>query len=334
MKEKLGKVTESFVHSRYRLPFTVYPGPSTIFTWGLVMASKLVRRLGIILGVLILLIGLTGATLYVLSNRNMNKTYSVTPAAVVIPTDSASIERGRHLATARVICGECHGEDLGGTLFIDGMPFGRFVASNLTPGGVGATYTDVDWVRAIRHGIGPDGKSLMIMPSEVFAGLGAEDLGALIAYLKTLPPVTRSLPATRLGPIGRMLVATGQAPVLIAELIDHTAPIPTPPPAGETVEYGRYLVATGGCQGCHGENLSGGPAGGPDDPPAANITPTGIGPWSEAEFLNAFRTGKRPNGTDIHPFMPWKAMGRMTDGELRAIYLHLKTVPPRPYGQG
>lgn len=298
------------------------------------MASTMVRRLGIIIGTLILLLLLSGAAIYVFSDRSLNRSYEITPGALVIPGDSVTLERGRHLVTGRLVCVDCHGQDLGGKVVVDGMPFGRFVASNLTPGGVGATYTDADWVRSIRHGVKPDGKSLLFMPSDVFAELSAQDLAAVIAYVKTVPAVTRALPPTALGPVGRMLVATNKAPLVMAKLIDHSAPVPVMPQEGESVEYGHYLVKSGGCLACHGKNLSGGKiAGGPDDPPATNLTPTGIGEWSETDFLRAFREGKRPNGTAIHPFMPWQTMGRMTDSELRAIYNYLRTVPPLPYGQ-
>ena len=299
------------------------------------MAGKLLRRLGIVLGIILILIVLSGAAIYVFSGRSLNKTWEVTPAALTIVADSATLARGKHLVTTRLLCVDCHTNDLGGQVVIDGMPFGRFVATNLTPGGVGAAYSDADWVRAIRHGIRPNGKSLLFMPSEVFTNLGAEDLAAVIAYVKSVPAVTRTLPATELGPVGRMLVATNKAPLVIARLIDHSAAIPAMPPEGETVEYGNYLVNSGGCRACHGKNLSGGKiAGGPEDPPATNLTPTGIGEWSEADFFRAFREGKRPNGTGIHQFMPWKTLGGMTDSELRAIYLYLKTVPARPYGEG
>lgn len=299
------------------------------------MASKFVRRLGIVLGVLLLLLVLSGAAIYVFSGRSLNKTWEVRPASLTINADSATIARGRHLVRVRLLCADCHGEDLGGRVVIDGMPFGRFVASNITPGGVGATYTDADWVRALHHGIRPDGTSLLFMPSDVFTHLGPEDLAAVIAYIKTVPPVTRTNPPTELGPVGRMLVATDKAPLVMAKLIDHEAPLAAMPPEGETEEYGRYLVTTGGCLVCHGRNLNGGKfAGGPEDPPGTNLTPAGIGEWSESDFFRAFRQGKRPNGTDIHPFMPWKTLGGMTDSELRAIYLYLKTVPARPYGEG
>ncbi len=299
------------------------------------MPSTLVRRIGIVLGVLLGLIVLGIGAIYLLSARALNKTYAVTPAPLVIPPDSATLARGRHLVTGRLVCVNCHGEDLGGKVVIDGMPFGRFVASNLSPGGVGGSYTDADWVRAIRHGIRPNGRSLLFMPSDVFANLGDQDLTAVIAYVKSVPAVTRVLPPTALGPIGRMLVATNKAPLVMARQINHEAPIPPMPPEGETVEYGLYLVASGGCFVCHGKNLSGGKfAGGPDDPPAKNLTPTGIGTWSEADFFRALREGKRPDGTPINSFMPWRFMGRMTDPELRAIYMYLKTVPARPYGAG
>ena len=298
------------------------------------MASTVVKTIGAVVGVFVLLVVVAVGAFYLLSSRKLKQTYTVTPAALTIPTDSAALERGRHLVTVRLGCTACHTPDLGGQVAIDAMPFGRFVATNITPGGTVGTYNDADWVRSIRHGIRPNGQPLLFMPSHVFAGLGAEDLGAVIAYMKTVSPVTRELPASAVGPIGRMLIVTGKAPLIPAELIDHAAALPSVP-AEDSPEYGRYLVTTGGCTGCHGPGLSGGKlAGGPDDPPATNLTPTGIGEWSEADFIIALREGKRPNGTTINPFMPWQTMGKMTDAELQAIYRYLKTVPAKPYGQG
>lgn len=299
------------------------------------MASKLVRRLGAALGFVLVPILIGAAVLYFESSRQINHRYEVTPAPLAIPSDSATLERGRHLVTVRLACTDCHSADLGGQVFIDAMPFGRFVSANITPGGIGRTYSDADWVRSIRNGVRPDGSALLFMPSHVFAHLGADDLAAVIAYVKSVPPVTRVLPASAVGPIGRMLLVTGKAALIPAKLIDQHAPFPTVPPVGVTAEYGHYLVTSGGCAECHGPGLSGGKfAGGPDDPPAQNITPTGIGQWTEADFFRAMRQGLRPDGTAIKPFMPWQTMGKMTDDELRAIYLYLKTVPPKPYGKG
>lgn len=299
------------------------------------MANKLVRRLGIVLGVVFIPILIGASIVYLESGRQISRTYSVTPASLVIASDSASLARGRHLVTVRLGCTNCHTVDLGGQVVIDAMPFGRFVAANITPAGVVQAYTDADWVRAIRNGVRPNGKPLLFMPSHIFANLGAEDLAAVIAYVKTVPPVTRDHPPSAVGPIGRMLLVTGKAPLIPAKLIDQRAPLPMAPPAGVTTEYGHYLATTGGCTECHGRGLSGGKfAGGPDDPPAQNLTPAGIGQWSQADFIRAMREGQRPDGTAIKPFMPWQTMGKMTDDELRAIYLYLKSVPPKAYGQG
>jgi mono/diheme cytochrome c family protein len=91
---------------------------------------------------------------------------------------------------------------------------------------------------------------------------------------------------------------------------------------------------TMGCTGCHGPGLSGGKVPGtpPGFKPAGNITPRGIGSWSESQFIHALRTGERPNGSKIDEFMPIKATRMMTDVELQAIYRYLRTVPPREAG--
>ncbi len=297
------------------------------------MASRIVKRLFGTILVLILLVVLGVGVVYLLSSQHLNRVYSVTPVALTIPTDSATLERGRHLVTVRLGCTGCHESDLGGKVFIDAMPFGRFVASNLTSSGAAGSYTDADWVRAIRNGLRPNGKPLLFMPSQVFAALSAEDLAATIAYVKSVQPVTRTLAASAVGPIGRALIVFKKAQLLPAELIDHQASLPVAPWPAATAEYGNYLVSTGGCFVCHGPGLSGGKlAGAPEDPPARNITPTGIGSWSEADFIRALREGTRPDGTKINPFMPWQTMGKMSDDELLAIYRYLRTVPARENG--
>jgi mono/diheme cytochrome c family protein len=109
----------------------------------------------------------------------------------------------------------------------------------------------------------------------------------------------------------------------------------TEPPAGVTKGYGHYLARVGGCADCHGANLSGGPMAGapPDAPPAANITPGGqISAWSEADFIKTMRTGINPAGKQLDSFMPYKFIGRLSDDELKAIYLYLKSVPSAATG--
>jgi hypothetical protein len=74
----------------------------------------------------------------------------------------------------------------------------------------------------------------------------------------------------------------------------------------------------------------------PEFPAAQNLTPdtvSGIGKWSEADFQRALRTGRRPDNTEINPAMPWKLAGQMTDEEMHAVWLYLRSVPPRAYAE-
>lgn len=281
---------------------------------------------------LVSLIVLVVAVVYGVSEARLRRTYQVAAATNLNVTgDPAQIARGQHLVTAVTKCVDCHTQDLGGKLFIDGGPFATIYSSNLTAGkgGVLSRYTDAQLETAIRHGVRSNGRGLMIMPSDEYANLSDEDVSAIIAYLRSLRPVDREHPASKLGPIGRMLVTAGQLPIMAAARMDHNATRPAVPPVGPTREYGQYLVSVGGCRGCHGPNLVGGPSPEPGAPPAANITPAGpIGKWSEADFVRAIRTGTRPDGSKIKDFMPWRSMSRHTDDELHALWLYLRTVPP------
>jgi mono/diheme cytochrome c family protein len=276
------------------------------------------------------------AAVYVITNGRLNRRYAVTPPALAVPADPAALARGQHIVQAVAKCGDCHGENLGGRVFLDVPPF-RLVAPNLTRGrgGVATEMGDADWVRAVRHGVGRDGRALVVMPARELIELEEADLAAIIAYVKSLPPADSDLPKTEFRLLGRVLLLAGALPAPDASVIDHAAPFPAPITRGVTVEYGRYLATVGGCVGCHGPGLSGGRVPGvpPDFPPAANITPSGpIGQWSEADFFRLLREGKRPNGAEINPFMPWQASGKMTDDEIRAVWQFLKSVPARPTG--
>lgn len=289
-----------------------------------------------ILGGLVGIVVLAAAAVYGASEYRFRKTYEVSPAPLAFQPTPDAVRRGEKIAVTRG-CTDCHGKNLGGQVMIDQQPMGRLSSSNLTrgKGGIGERYTEQDWVRAIRHGLRPDGKPLLLMPSHEFYPLGDEDLGALIAYVRSVPPVDSTLPRNAIGPLPRVLLLAGQMPLLPAELIDHDAPRTAPPAPGATAEYGAYLAT--GCVGCHGEELSGGkiPGGDPAWPAAANITPdpeTGMGKWTEQDFFRAMRQGKRPDGSDIDPFMPWRNFGQMSDDELRAVWLYLRSVPAKPEG--
>lgn len=297
--------------------------------------KKLLRVLGWLVGALVLIVALAGCGLYIYTQRGIDKKYTIAGHQVSVPTDSLALVRGQHVAVALSKCVDCHGADLGGRQFIDEPAVAKLYAANLTrgKGGVGGQLSDLDWERAIRHAVKPDGSGLLFMPSLEFQFLNDEDLGALIAYLKSLPPVDREPVPNRVGPIGRLLYAKGELVLLPVERVNHASHAAAVPMAA-SVEYGRYLHEIGGCTGCHGEGLSGGkiPGTPPSFKPAANITPTGIGHYTEEDFFRAMREGKRPTGAALDSLMPFRYTKLMTDDEIRALWLFLKTVPPKPYG--
>jgi cytochrome c553 len=275
-------------------------------------------------------------TVYGLSERRLRRVHPVPSfAPLATPSDRATLARGEHLARAVANCVECHDEDFGGRVYADAGPIGIVAGPNLTRGrgGVGASLTDEDWVRAIRYGVDRRGRSLIVMPSETFVHLSQPDLEALIAYLRQVPPVDREVPVTRFRPLGRALLAAGRLPILVAEKTPRLD-APAVVTAGATAEYGRYLADVAGCRGCHGFELSGGRvAGPPGTPVASNLTPSGpIGAWSEQDFVRAMRDGLRPDGSTVDDFMPWRLLGRMSDDELHALWLYLNGVPPRETG--
>ena len=281
--------------------------------------------------VAILAVLLVGAVVvYQASGSRLRRTYLVVARPVHIPGDPVAVERGRHIAATRG-CLDCHGPDLGGAKVIEDAAMGRLYGSNLTEGrgGLRASYSDGDYVTAIRHGVAPDGHALFLMPSAEYSHLGDDDLGALIAFLKSVPPVDRERVPLQVGPVARVLMVAGKLK-LAAEEIDHANLKPATVQPGVTVEYGRYLAV--GCTGCHGPNFSGGKIdiGPPDWPLAANLTPHAEGrlaKWTEDDFLKAIRTARRPDGTEINPVMP-RNFGQMDDVELKAIWRFLHTLPP------
>jgi mono/diheme cytochrome c family protein len=292
--------------------------------------KRLLKILGSVLAAVILLVTILLAYVYTASNSRMNRDYHIEMSSLDVRLDSASVARGKYLFITRG-CIDCHGENLGGKVFAEDPGIGFFYGSNLTTGvqGVAAFYTNEDFDRAIRHAIRRDGKPVRFMPSMDWAHFSDEDIAHLIAYIRSAPPVDSDFPKIRVGPLGRALFLAGEFPLLHAELIDHEMSRPATISVEATVEYGHYLTAT--CMGCHGNTLTGGriPGTPPDWPPAANITMdpvNGLGTWTEEDFFRAMREGKRPDGSDISPIMPWIYTREMDDTEISAIWVYLRAL--------
>jgi mono/diheme cytochrome c family protein len=287
------------------------------------MFRKILKWVGILLAGLVALLIIGLISLYFITMDKLNKVYEIPPSGITVSSDAESIARGKHLVIVLGQCTGCHQENLAGTVDDQGFMVARLVTPNLTSGkgGVGSHYTDEDWVRAIRHGVKPDGKPGIAMFSQGFYNFSDTDVADIVAYVKSVPPVDKEYPRTRLGPMAWLFLL--QAPDLLpAQIIDHNAPRNAPEP-GVTAQYGEYLTIF--CHLCHGPDLSGGiePGSGP------NLTPGGeLGGWSEADFITALRSGVTPSGKNLDPdMMPWKQVGQMTDDELKAIWLYLQSLP-------
>ena len=296
---------------------------------------RILRILFKLLIALVVVVATALGLVYWRSSTLLAQHIDVHEPALTIPTDAETLARGERLATTHG-CTDCHDKDLGGRVLVDAFPIGRLAAPNLTrgKGGAGGRLDAASAERAIRHGLGEGGRLLLYMPTTDFNALTDADTADLVAYVLAVPPVDRDIPAPAAGPLMRTLFVLDKAPLVYALRVDqHAAHTATMVPAA-TAEYGRYLA--NGCAGCHGEHFSGGrvPGTPPSFPPARNITPDpdGIGKWSKADFDAAVRSGKRPDGSTLNAFMPWKSFARMTDIEVDALWAYLQTVPARATG--
>lgn len=250
-----------------------------------------------------------------------------------------AIERGRHLINARYACADCHGANLGGGVMVDDPAMGRLLGPNLTTGAGSITlgYTVADWDRIVRHGLRKDGRPAL-MPSEDFMAMSDQELSDLIAYIRSLPPVDNAVPESTLGPVGKVLVATGKFPLSVDLIDDHErAHRAAPPEAAVTVEFGNHLAMP--CTGCHRQNFEGGAIvqGPPDWAPARNLTPheDGLAAYDFSSFERVMREGIRPDGEKVRAPMDIATTyaANMTDTEMRALWLFFQSLDPIPQGR-
>lgn len=274
---------------------------------------------------------------------------------VKAPSTPEAIERGRYLAHHVAVCMGCHsqieeakpGEPIAPGRTGSGRDFGempgfpgRMRAANLTPDpetGIGKV-SDGQILRAMREGIGFDGHVLFpFMPYPTFAKtLTDEDALAIVAYLRSLPPIKNAvLPSTVDFPVS-MFVRALPTPL--------TASPPPPPPASDVVARGNWLLSLGNCHDCHdgfnerhesipGQELSGGSEfpmpGGKGSLFVPNITSdkaTGIGAYSDEDLMRVFNQGVGKSGRVLYG-MPWPYYGGMVEEDKRALIAALRKVP-------
>jgi len=274
-----------------------------------------------------------------------DRTFDAPLPALHASTDTAVIARGRYLAYGPGRCVECHVATRasaqatpplnGGATFV--LPIGRITAPNLTPDtatGIGR-FSDAQLARVLRYGVRPDGRALI--PFMEMQGLSDEDLVALISYLRSQPAVRHELPDQHYNIVGKAVMAFVLKPPTVG-----TPPPVTNPAESDTVARGAYIAdAVAGCAGCHskrsmmdgsylGPRFAGGMQFEADSGMmfvSPNLTSARVGRiagWTEEQFVARFRAGPLLPGTP----MPWRAFGRMSDADVRALFRYLRTLPP------
>lgn len=291
-------------------------------------ARGVLKWIGVGVAGLVLIIGFVGGWAAVRYAMQSRVVYAVSPVDLAGVRGDAV--HGKYLALVGAGCAECHGDDLGGHVFVKDPVAGQMAAPNITPSGLRA-WSDGEIARAIHHGVGRDGRGLRMMPASVLQYLSREDVADLVAYLRVAPSVDRPSPEFAPGVMLKTLWAFGKMPDLhSAMVVDHAAGFTRRVPEGPTRAFGAYLYKAH-CSGCHRPDGRGGrvPGGPPDWPPAANLTEDGAGGWTRDGFVRTFRTGINPSGTAVRPPMgeSMKKIGKQVrEVELRALWEYLRTL--------
>jgi hypothetical protein len=269
-------------------------------------------------------------------DASLDKVYDVPVPTLVASTDPVVVARGKHLVESVAACASslCHGADLGGGRPIEMGPVMVAAGPNITSAGLGAVYADGEIARLVKHGIKKDGRSVRFMPVQDFDWLPDSDVVAIVSYLRVAPPVDRPNQGTTIKTLGKILDRQDKFAIDVARHIEQSPPVGTPPDPAPTAAYGAFLSNL--CSGCHGEHLSGGPLPGapPSMPIPLNLTPdaSGLAGWTFEDFDKLMRQGIRKNGKTLDPFMPVESWRNFDDVEMHALWAHLSTLSPAPFG--
>lgn len=275
----------------------------------------------------------------------MTRPFRVLIAMAICATAASAetpVERGEYLVRGIMGCGNCHtplgpqgfdmSMELGGRMVEDNDAFTAW-APNITPAGAVAGWSDAELARAIREGIRPDGSLIgPPMPFSAYLGLSDDDLAAVVAFLRTVPPVENETPPSEY----RIPLPPAYAPPV------ETASAPA---RAVTAEYGEYLARNvAHCMECHSPMTPTGPdytdnlgAGGFEfHGPwgvsiAPNLTsgPDGLAGYSDDEIKAMITRGQRPDGSQMLPPMPYGYLAGMSAGDLDAIVLYLRALPAK-----
>lgn len=307
--------------------------------------KKFLKILAILIGVIVLLLVIAGVTI----NARGIPSYETQEVKLQVETDSASVANGERLVM--LTCANCHrGKN---TVVLEGKimedveaMFGTIYSQNITrhpEKGVGR-YTDGELAFLLRTGIKKDGKYAPPWMAK-FPHMADDDMEDIIAFLRSdhpsLEPTDKAQPPCEPSFLVKAL----------SQFVFKPFPMPDKridkPDSNDKVALGKYLAnGVVQCFGCHSADFTTNDDLNPDksigfygggtkmldlDGKAiytANITmdeKTGIGTWTEDDFVKAVRFGSRPDGTPI--MFPMGKFSLLTDEEVKAIFAYLKTVP-------
>ena len=249
------------------------------------------------------------------------------PRSVPVPTVTVAgtpeqIARGEYLAG--VLCASCHSADDelplsgGGNLAEEtGLPLGDLYAPNITPAGIIGRLSDGELFRLLRTGVNEKGRATTMTALMGARSLSDEDTLAVMAYLRSAPPVAGETPEFNPTILTALFAGAGLIPFNVPATVD----VVTAPPKAATVAYGKYVRAFMDCSGCHGPKLDGNVP--PPNPPAPDIRGY-ASDLSKGVFFNVVR--EHAAGAEPDEIMPWRFLARLDDVELEALYLYLRGV--------
>lgn len=246
------------------------------------------------------------------------------PIQLAVVASPERVARGAYLA--QTTCAACHSRN--GELPLSGgidlsehspVPVGVIIPPNITPGGQIATWSDEEIAQIIRNGLHNNGRATL-MPTETLRNLSDEDVAALIAFLRSQPPVQAESPPTTPSPLLALFFGAGLAEVGVPPV---SGPV-VAPPREPSVAYGAYVASYQDCRTCHGSDLEGSAGGLTPPAPSARAFARA---WTQEEFIRTMRTGVDPGGHQIQSPMPWEMIGKMDDLDLAALYVYLRSAP-------
>lgn len=273
------------------------------------------RWFGYFLAFILVLALLAAAWIWIASERALGGTPEAVAEKLAQPTAAQLADADRQL---RIMgCYTCHGEGLRGGLMFSEPNVADVYAPNLTL--VAQKASDQQLARAIRQGIGTDGRPLFIMPSAQYSRLDDGEVAALIAAIRALPVGGEQTPGIDLGPVGRLGVATGKFRAQPDEVRRYRSDMPAD--LGAEFAAGRKLAMVN-CADCHGSSFGGG------EPKPGTMAPDLVvaGAYDLHEFQRLMRTGVAAGNRKLGMMadVARKDFSHFTDGEIAAIHGYLE----------